>query len=417
MRERVFIVLFCICVLSLLCLLVFSPKHFHLTWRGWPAGTDAGTESRSEGEVASKSPPRGGFVNEWVVPHDFRFRGTIVGGLSALAYDPVGDVFLALSDDKGKRGLPRFYKLKLKKVGDRYGLEFKDVVFLRGRGGEPFMPVDPEGLAVFGSDRIFISSEGAQLPGLKVPPAVLMFSMAGGWLSTYRLSNMYWPKDIALVGKWGVRENKAFEALSVSPDKTRLYVATESFLHQDDIMGGNKSTESRSKNKVASKSPPRGGVRVSRFDIATAKLTGQFVYLMDHVVLEGGLRGFNGLTDFISLGGDRLLTVERAYLKDPSRATKRKTDANRVRLFLADCSGAGDVSNYGSLWEAGSFVTCGKTELMDLSAILGGGGVDNIEGCAIGPEVVGGARLLVLVSDNNFSRSQRTQFLFFHLSP
>ena len=110
-----------------------------------------------------------------------------------------------------------------------------------------------------------------------------------------------------------------------------------------------------------------------------------------------------------------MLTVERAYLKDESISGDRKTDANLVRLFLTDCSAADDVSKYQEL-KKGRFVTCGKRLLADLSAIIGDG-VDNIEGITIGPAVSKKGYLLVLVSDNNFSHTQKTQFLFFHYLP
>jgi len=116
---------------------------------------------------------------------------------------------------------------------------------------------------------------------------------------------------------------------------------------------------------------------------------------------------------FFYLGEDKLLVVERAYLlKDDSVSGNRKVDANVVRLFLTDCSMATNVLNYKELQQ---YVTCGKTLLADLSDFLGDA-VDNIEGITIGPTVSRGDRLLVLVSDNNFSRSQKTQFLFFHYS-
>ena len=344
------------------------------------------------------------FINEQVLEPNLRFKNIPVGGLSALAYNMEKNIFLALSDDKGEKGRPpRFYKLKLsQELGkSKYALKMTDQVFLQNKMDQQFVPIDPEGVAFFKPDQIFISSEGVQLPNLTAPPAVFKFSFTGKWLSSLPLPKMYWPDNHSQLGEWGVKENKAFEALSLDMEKNQLWLGTESSLHQDDQDGLN------TENKQY--------IRISRFDAETTKMTGQFMYQMDYEIKKGNLNGENGLTDFLSLGDQKLLVVERAYLKDNSISGDRKTDANSVRLFLTDCSTASDVSKYNE-FKGKRFVTCGKRLLADLSSLLGDA-VDNIEGITIGPEVTKGNFLLVLVSDNNFSRFQKTQFLFFHYSP
>jgi hypothetical protein len=52
--------------------------------------------------------------------------------------------------------------------------------------------------------------------------------------------------------------------------------------------------------------------------------------------------------------------------------------------------------------------------LLDLDAL--GITLDNVEGMAIGPDLADGRRTLVLISDNNFSPAQFTQFLLFAFS-
>jgi hypothetical protein len=41
--------------------------------------------------------------------------------------------------------------------------------------------------------------------------------------------------------------------------------------------------------------------------------------------------------------------------------------------------------------------------------------LDNLEAMGLGPELPGGGRALLLASDDNFHRNQRTQFLLFRL--
>ena len=352
------------------------------------------------------------FVNEQVIKHNLQIEGVPVGGLSALSYNPETNVFIALSDAKtslsggrNEKGSPRFYELKLVNKSEggkrKYELEITKQVFFSNKKTGKLMPIDPEGVALSKPDQMFISSEGAQLPELNiyVPPAVFMFNSKGEWQSSLPLPDMYWPDDPDRLGEWGVAENKAFEALSVDSAENQLWLATESALSQDE-------QDEDDENKQY--------VRISQFDMKTTRMNNQFLYQMDSDIEINNLTGRNGLTDFFSLGDRRLLTVERTYLKDESVTGNRKTDANLVRLFLTDCSGADNVSEHQKLTK-GRFVTCGKRLLADLSSIIGDR-VDNIEGITIGPAVEGGY-LLVLVSDNNFNRAQKTQFLFFHYLP
>ena len=353
------------------------------------------------------------FINEQVIKHNFQIEGVPVGGLSALSYNPETNVFIALSDvktalseGKNEKGSPRFYELKLVDKSEgrkrKYELEITKQVFLSNKKTGKLMPIDPEGVALSKSNQMFISSEGAQLPELNIyaPPAVFMFNSKGEWLSSLPLPDMYWPDDPDRLEEWGVKENKAFEALSVDSAENQLWLSTESALNQDEQGGDDENKQY---------------VRISQFDIKTTRMNNQFLYQMDSDVEVNNLTGRNGLTDFFSLGGRQLLTVERTYLKDESVAGNRKTDANLVRLFLTDCSGADNVSEHQNL-KKGQFVTCGKRLLADLSSIIGDR-VDNIEGITIGPSVKEGGYLLVLVSDNNFNQAQKTQFLFFHYLP
>ncbi len=342
------------------------------------------------------------FVNEQILPHNFSLNGAPVGGLSALSYDPEKNVFIALSDDKGTKAPPRFYEMKLniREQGKQYELQMIKQTFLRNEKGQILSQIDPEGIDFFKSDHIFISTEGAQMIDLLAPPALFMFDINGRLLFDWELPGMYWPDNRDQVGKWGVKKNKGFEALSVSQDKNLIYLATETSLHQDD-------QDDRSNNQY---------IRVNRFDIETSKLVDQFIYPMDMNINIGNFSGSNGLTDFLSLEGGQMITVERAYLKDSSVSSDRKSDMTLVRLFLTDCASASNVSQHEEL-KAGRFITCGKSLLADLSSFLGTEEVDNIEGIAIGPEISERNYLLVLVSDNNFRKVQKTQFLFFHYSP
>ena len=56
------------------------------------------------------------------LPHRLSFKGTSVGGLSGLDYDPTGDVWYALSDDRSDVDPARFYTLRLPVGADALGM-------------------------------------------------------------------------------------------------------------------------------------------------------------------------------------------------------------------------------------------------------------------------------------------------------
>ena len=76
--------------------------------------------------------------------------------------------------------------------------------------------------------------------------------------------------------------------------------------------------------------------------------------------------------------------------------------------------GAPDTGNTIKLYEVElRRHTARKTLLLDLDDL--GIPLDNVEGMTFGPRLRDGRRSVVLVSDNNFSATQFTQFLLFAL--
>jgi hypothetical protein len=56
-----------------------------------------------------------------------------------------------------------------------------------------------------------------------------------------------------------------------------------------------------------------------------------------------------------------------------------------------------------------------KSRLVDLSTVPQIQNLDNVEGITLGPKLPDGRQVVVLVSDDNFSADQMTQFLAFAL--
>jgi hypothetical protein len=70
-----------------------------------------------------------------------------------------------------------------------------------------------------------------------------------------------------------------------------------------------------------------------------------------------------------------------------------------ARIFAVDLSRATDISRFDKLRDRDDFLPARKQKLWERT-----GGFQNFEGIALGPELAGGARLVLLVSDGGGQR-------------
>mgnify|MGYP001794508581 CR=1 FL=1 len=146
----------------------------------------------------------------------------------------------------------------------------------------------------------------------------------------------------------------------------------------------------------------------------------EYIYEVGSVVIAPAfLIGFatNGLTDFVAIGDRQFITIERSFTLEAAAPLSPETGYT-VRLYYADARGATDVSGMPSI--AGrSIEPVSKVLLLDLSELRNIDGsalaMGNIEGVTLGP-LFNGKRTIILVADNNFSRSHLTQFVAFEIS-
>ncbi len=329
------------------------------------------------------------------MPTGTMFSGTEVGGLSGITYDPVRDLYYAVSDDRSNRNPARFYHITadmrdgLLDPGD---VSVTAVVTLTDDAGEPFAAgsVDPEGIALSSDDWLFVSSEGDVAQG--VAPFVRAFSLTGRQRDEIPLPEAWLPD---VTGPRGVRDNLALESVAVSPDGRSLHTGTESALTQD------APTAS-----VQAGSPSR----ILNFDLERWMERGQQVYPVAPIpvapepptgLAQNGLIELAVLDDFGSL-----LALERAAVAGHGLI---------CRLFESRTTGEVDVRSRHSLTSAvsGAPLIIQPAPVKRLVADIGALGIvpDNLEGMALGPLLPDGKRFLLLVSDNNFSALQSTQFV------
>lgn len=315
--------------------------------------------------------------------------GTNMGGLSGLAYDALGSRFFAVADDRSQFNPARFYTLDIDlsdgalNAGD---VTFSNVTTLLRPDGTPFpaLSIDPEGIALAPNGDLFITSEGDVNASPQVDPFVRRFTQAGAHVEGLPMPTKYLPTT----GSFGIRNNLAFETLTITPDGNSLFTATENALKQDGPPAG-----------VGVGSPSR----ILRYDLTTGAAAQEFVYVTDPVAADpipAGSFATNGLVDMLALSDTTFLAIERSFSTGVG---------NAIKLYEVSIAGATDVSAFETL--PGSYTAASKELILDLGTL--GITLDNIEGLAFGETLANGQRSLILVSDNNFSPTQFTQFLAF----
>ncbi len=326
------------------------------------------------------------FRGESTLPAGLPFDGTVVGGLSSITYDAERDLYYAISDDQGSLGPVRFYTLDIDVSDGSLGpgdVTVVDVTALEPPAGESYAPgtVDPEGLTLTADDTLVVTSEGVAAAG--VDPWIREYELDGSFIRDLTVPEPF------LVGPGsGVRQNLGFEAAAVGHGPF-VFAGNEAALAQD----GPAAT------------PTNGSLtRLLRFRLDSGQIDRTYVYPVDPVAatpVPPEAFSVNGLVELLPLNNQFLLAMERSFSVGVG---------NSVSLHLVGVPGADDVSGVHSLLGADvSPVT--KTEVLDLDTL--GLTLDNLEGMTFGPRLPNGHRALLLVSDNNFTPGQVSQFLLF----
>jgi len=346
------------------------------------------------------------FLGEVSFPTGYVFEGTEVGGLSGITYDEKNKVYYSLADDRGNRGqnLPdgvlsnepaRFYDLTIDLADGK--LDDGDIVFthvttLVDENGHPFGAgeIDPEGITLTKDGKLYISSEGDA--NNLVDPFVNKFSLDGEQLSSLPVPKKFLPTADK---SQGIRNNQAFESLTITPDQKFLYTAVENALFQDGPAAGLEN---------------QSLARIIKYDLATGQPVEEFVYVIDKVAeAPEPADGFNvnGLVELLAIDNNgTLLALERSFSVGKG---------NTVKLYEVRTQGALDVSNTDDLFNETDNVpfeidpAVDKRLLVDFADL--GITPDNLEGITLGPKLEDGRQSLIVVSDNNFNDFQKTQFI------
>ena len=236
------------------------------------------------------------------------FEGTVVGGLSGLAYDARRGVYYGLVDNgPAASAEARFYTLRLPTKGETLGTpQVLDVTVLKDASGQLFTAsdFDGEGLTLTRGGDLLVSSE--------TEPSIRRFSLDGTLLEELPV-----PQKFGVAPEGQATSNQTFESLSLSPNNRALFTAVEGPLAPD---GQTADGENR--------------IRILRYEDrgpGGLEPAEEYFYLT-----EPG----QNVAEIVALSENELLVLERGFVAG---------EGNTVRVFRVFLDGAEDVSDEPSL--------------------------------------------------------------------
>jgi hypothetical protein len=333
------------------------------------------------------------------IPTGTLFQGVEFGGISGI--DRAADgTYYAMSDDRGgERGTPRFYNLSLQYDLNAFaGVTINSQTYMQRPDGTSFpsnaRTVDPESIRVAPNGNLYWSSEGNwnANAALRYQPFVREMSPSGTFVREFNTPGMFNYVDNTTTGG---RNNKLFEALTVTPNGT-IYTANEDALIQD----GNITT-------LATGSV----VRVTAINPLTGNSGAQYAHRLPNIPVDAApgapFGPDNGLPELLAIDDHSFIALERAFASGVG---------NTIRLVKTTISAdTTDVSGVASLVGA-SFTAMSREVLLEMAITYEGVTMDNTEAISWGKTLANGNRSLVLAVDNNFSATQTTQFMVFEVS-
>ncbi|HET6995287.1 MAG TPA: esterase-like activity of phytase family protein [Chitinophagaceae bacterium] len=343
------------------------------------------------------------FIDEYIYPGGTEFKNTVIGGLSGIDYDAKRDLYYLISDDPSTKGPTRYYTSRIS-ISEK-GIDtviFMDMTPLLNANGETFTEITKDRIHSSGveairydakRDELIWSSEGQRYirDGKQEleDPAIVIMDRNGHYKDSFALpANMH----IQPVEK-GPRHNSVFEGITLDRNGDHVFVSVEEPIYEDGPRAGTGDSTA--------------WIRILKFNRKLRQCVAQYAYQVDPVPYPANPPGafkINGVSDILYLGNDKFLVIERAW------STGRVP--SDVRVYLADGRYADDISAI-NLDITPTKKPMTKKLLLDMSSL--GFFIDNIEGVTFGPVLPNGHRTLLFVTDDNFAKTQKTQFLLFEV--
>ncbi len=323
-----------------------------------------------------------------------------LGGLSGLHYVEREQRLYAVSDD-ARRYPPRLYTFRVELGRQSLRVLPERVLPLREAAPSGLLEaIDAEALTGDG-ERLFLGIEGHEDRPEQLQSRVLELRPDGMLTGELPVPEDFLPAPAGQPPR-GTRPNRGIEGLALSPGGRFLWAISESSLEQD---GPEADFEHGARLRVCRWDLGAGGTPLQRAAPA------QYLYPADPAAPRppagGQCLSCSGVSELVALDEQRLLVLERSYVEPRPDERGR----NVLRIFEVTVPPAA---------AAGPPVLLSKRLVLDLDWVVsrfdaGLQLLDNFEGMTLGPRSASGAQTLLLVSDDNFSRRQRTVFLAFEL--
>lgn len=312
--------------------------------------------------------------------YDARSPGGSFGALSALAYQPSTDLWLALPDNAYLEG--RIWSFAVDHASKR--VDLVDELMLRDTTGEILTDIDPEGLVVNPEGGFIVATEGtnanggggATCAGSKNSNRILFFTALGELDPIYGNNGVI---DLPCGADtnafdWNTMGSNGFEGITVVDSQPNASGGLKVYIAFQRPLAGAEAAARKT--------------RIGEYDVDLG-VWNFFYYVLDADV--GGASGNTFLSELIHVGGDTFAVIERDQGYSSSALNKT------VRTFKLSSGTANDPND-----------PVEKTTAIDLLADSFRFDQEKIEGLAIG----GGS--LFVVNDNDGGTAQN---FFVRFSP
>ncbi|HLG41146.1 MAG TPA: esterase-like activity of phytase family protein, partial [Chitinophagaceae bacterium] len=344
-------------------------------------------------------------INEYVLANGMQFKNTTIGGLSGIDYDAKRNVYYMICDDPSSKGPARFYTAKIP-ISEKGidSVQIIDVTALLNPEGEPYADItkdrihsaDVEAMRYdVTKDELIWSSEGQRFikdgkQELQNPQIVIM-NRRGQYKDSFALpANMHIQSE-----EKGPRHNSVFEGIAFDKDNYHVYISMEEPIYEDGLRAGTGDSTA--------------WIRILKFNRQLKQCVAQYAYKVDPIPYPANPTGafkVNGVSDILYTDNEKFIVIERAW------STGRAS--SDVRIYLADTKGAEDISGQSLQLQPVSKPVAKKL-LLDMNTL--NLFIDNIEGVIFGPILSNGYQSLIFIADDNFAKTQKSQFLLFEILP
>jgi len=344
------------------------------------------------GVAAAVAPPSGlpvlAFLGEFTRPFGTAYPqlpdSSKFGSMSGLALDAASGQWLGVIDD---RAGTRVAWLSITAAGgtlDVTPLRMQALTAGPGVADRIATQADLEAIVALPDGTFLMSEEGHLTRDGVWPPAILQVTRDGVVTGVVGYPPEF---QFGADGKTGLRDNQGFESLTRTPGG-RVIAGLEQPLFDEPITSPTDGGDGR----LIEFAPHGRGWQAGR----------QWRYTISPTPTVPGFPqpcsdGENGLVELLAVTDTTLLSMERSCWLDAAGTRP----ANTILIFAVTLEGT----------------MARKTRLLDVSTLTPRlspalAHLDNFEGLAFGPPV-GGRRTLLVMSDDNFRRTQSTSFLLF----